>query len=73
MKRLTLDQLLTLEKLTNKEYYLNGSPRIRPRTDIENTKLNIPQEHCELMSEGVKSYKLKKLLYKIKSKSNSPK
>ena len=44
-KRLSLDQLLTIENLTGRQYHLNGNPRDRPRTHKESDNLGIPLNH----------------------------
>jgi hypothetical protein len=44
-KRLTIPQLLAMEKLTGRQYYLNGLPRTKPRTPKEADNIGIPLDH----------------------------
>jgi len=67
-KRLTIDQLIMMEKLTGKEHTITGVVRKKPRTRVQSAALNIPQSHHNEMKElklnltGIKSQKLKDLL-----------
>ena len=44
-KKLTINQLMALERLTSKEYTLIGTPRKNPRVRWESEKLGIPHDH----------------------------
>lgn len=66
MKRLTIDQLVMLERLHGKEYTLNGTVRKMRRTLAEDRRLGIPQEHREYLHQRrwgpIRSTKLRQLL-----------
>lgn len=68
MKRLTLDELISMERLTGRQYCLNGKPRAKPRTQKQDNRLNIPEDHRSyLIMLSIQSPQLKALLIKAKS------
>jgi hypothetical protein len=44
-KKLTINQLMALERLTGKEYTLSGTPRKQPRSKYTSQLLGITKEH----------------------------
>ena len=44
-KKLTIDQLMALERLTGKEYTLTGTPRKIPRSIYDSHYIGITREH----------------------------
>ena len=71
MKKLTIEQLIMLERLTGRQHTLQGRPRIRPRTWRENQILGIPQDHAIFLRQlrHPVSKKLRFLLEQMEKKS----
>lgn len=69
--KLTIPQLIMLEKLHQKQYTLSGKLRRLPRTLAEDRRLGIPEQHREYMHEcrwgSIHSPKLRQLLKQIRT------
>ena len=71
-RQLTMDQLITIERLHKQQYYLNGRVRSTLRSPKENTRLGIPDQHQRWWSVQVMSPKLQALLDGLKSHPPGP-
>ena len=71
MKQLSLEQLIMLERLTGRQHTLQGRPRIRTRTWLQNQNLGIPQDHAIFLRQlrHPVSKKLRFLLEQMEKKS----
>ena len=67
-----MDQLITIERLHRQQYYLNGRVRPIPRSQKENTRLGVPDEHQRWWSVQVMSPRLQALLEQLKSHPPGP-
>jgi hypothetical protein len=49
--KLTIDQLMAMEKLTGQEYTLSGTPRRRPRSVYDSLLIGISKQHHYTMKD----------------------
>jgi hypothetical protein len=73
-RQLTMDQLITIERLHRQQYYLNGRVRRTPRSIVENHRLGIPEEHQRwwYQQDVYAGSRLKSLLDRLKSRPQQP-
>lgn len=67
-KKLNAEQLIAMERLAGREYTLAGTPRKKPRSDKENQKLGIDDDHITHLYgdiDGIRSAKLNRILRKV--------
>jgi hypothetical protein len=74
-RKLTIPQLIMMERLHQKEYTLSGKLRKLPRTLAQNSHLGIPQQHIEFMRQcrwnSGGSDKLRRLISQIRLPQNN--